>query len=190
MDDKQTLRRHLRQARREHVAAIPDSVRALLFHRPPHALETLIPEGAAVGVYRATSREAPAAHYAKFFHEAGHVIALPFFAHRDAQMEFRRVTDPYLDEELRPGPHGIPQVPAESELVMPQVLFVPLLGFTADGHRLGQGGGHYDRWLDSNPGVMAIGLAWDCQLVDALPVEPHDRQLSAIVTPTRIYGPF
>ena len=35
-----------------------------------------------------------------------------------------------------------------------------------------------------------LGLAWDTQLVDELPIEPHDVPLSAIVTPTRIYGPF
>ena len=66
----------------------------------------------------------------------------------------------------------------------------PLVGFTSQGARLGQGGGHYDRWLADHPDTVAIGLAWDCQLVDALPVEPHDIPLTAIITPTRIYGPF
>ena len=68
------------------------------------------------------------------------------------------------------------------------MLFVPLIGFTASGDRLGQGGGHYDRWLAEHPGRMTIGLAWDVQLCEALPVEPHDMMLDAIVTPTRIYG--
>ncbi|HCH95451.1 MAG TPA: 5-formyltetrahydrofolate cyclo-ligase, partial [Erythrobacter sp.] len=35
-----------------------------------------------------------------------------------------------------------------------------------------------------------IGLAWDSQMVDDLPSEAHDIPLSAVVTPTRIYGPF
>jgi 5-formyltetrahydrofolate cyclo-ligase len=73
---------------------------------------------------------------------------------------------------------------------MPDVLFVPLVGFTARGDRLGQGGGHYDRWLAANPHVPAIGLGWDCQLVEDLPREDHDRPLSAVVTPTRLFGPF
>ena len=71
-----------------------------------------------------------------------------------------------------------------------QVLLVPLVGFTAKGDRLGQGGGHYDRWLEDREEVTAIGLAWDCQLTENLPVEPHDRRLDAVVTPTRFYGPF
>ena len=37
---------------------------------------------------------------------------------------------------------------------------------------------------------LAIGLAWDCQLVDDLPTEPHDCPLNAVITPTRLYGPF
>jgi 5-formyltetrahydrofolate cyclo-ligase len=74
--------------------------------------------------------------------------------------------------------------------VVPDVLFVPLVGFTADGGRLGQGGGHYDRWLEAHPETKAIGLAWDCQLADDLPREPHDRPLLAVVTPTRLYGPW
>ena len=64
------------------------------------------------------------------------------------------------------------------------------MGFTAQGKRLGQGGGHYDRWLASRPATLRIGLAWDAQLVEELPVEPHDMALNAIVTPTRLYGPF
>jgi len=65
---------------------------------------------------------------------------------------------------------------------------VPLIAFTADGHRLGQGGGHYDRWLGAHPETPAIGLAWDCQLAEELPVEDHDHPLAAVVTPTRIYA--
>jgi 5-formyltetrahydrofolate cyclo-ligase len=62
------------------------------------------------------------------------------------------------------------------------------VGFTASGARLGQGGGHYDRWLAEHPGTLAVGLAWDAQLCDTLPTEPHDAPLAAVVTPTRIYG--
>ena len=74
--------------------------------------------------------------------------------------------------------------------MVPDVLFVPLLGFTKNGGRLGQGGGHYDRWLAAHPDTVSIGLAWDAQLVDTMPLQEHDRGLSAVVTPTRFYGPF
>ena len=63
--------------------------------------------------------------------------------------------------------------------VTPDVVVVPLVAFTSEGTRLGQGGGHYDRWLAENPLSTAIGLAWDCQLADALPAEDHDQPLTA-----------
>ena len=45
-------------------------------------------------------------------------------------------------------------------------------------------------WLAANPHVIAIGLAWDIQEVGYLPVEEHDIPLHAIITTTRILGPF
>jgi hypothetical protein len=56
-------------------------------------------------------------------------------------------------------------------VVVPEVLFMPLIGFTAKGDRLGQGGGYYDRFLAAHPQTIAIGMAWDVQEVDELPVE-------------------
>ncbi|TRD10005.1 5-formyltetrahydrofolate cyclo-ligase [Erythrobacter insulae] len=185
---KSDLRKTLRKKRREHVAAQPTAIRALLFHRPPAPLLAKIGAGASIAVYAANPQEAPASGYAKFFHEAGHTIALPYFDSDDAPMTFREHSDPFGGSDLVPGPFDIAQPPADAAELVPDILFVPLLGFTADGERLGQGGGHYDRWLAEHPGRTVIGLAWDAQLCDALPTEPHDIALDAVVTPTRIYG--
>ncbi len=187
---KPALRKALREARRAHVAALDPRVRALVLMRPPAALTAMVPPDATIGLYVAVPGEAPASGYARHFHEAGHTIALPWFGAADGAMEFRRWASPHLDELLEPGPYGMAQPAADAPLVVPDVLFVPLVGFTAGGARLGQGGGHYDRWLAAHPKVQAIGLAWDCQLVDTLPHEPHDRPLTAVVTPTRLFGPF
>lgn len=178
----------MRKARREHVAAQPAAIRALLFHRPPSPLLAKIGADAVIGLYHATPDEAPAGGYARFFLEAGHTIALPHFADDAAPMAFRAHTDPHGGSDLEPGPFGLPQPAASAPAVIPDVLFVPVVGFTADLVRLGQGGGHYDRWLAEHPGRMAIGLAWDVQLCEAIPHEPHDIALDAVVTPTRIYG--
>lgn len=188
MKSKPELRKLLREERRQHVANQPDSIKALLFHRPPAPLLGKIGPDASIGLYRANEYEAPAAGYARFFHEAGHTIALPAFASRDAPMVFRQHADPFDESDLENGPFSLLQPSSGASEVTPDVLFIPLVGFTADGKRLGQGGGHYDRWLAEHPGRMTIGLAWDVQLCDALPVEPHDVALDAIVTPTRMYG--
>lgn len=187
---KAALRKALRAARRDHVAALDPRVKALLFKRPPAALGALIPHGATVGLYAAIGDEAPTHAYAAHFHEAGHKVAMPWFAAREAPMEFRHWASPYLDDLMEPGPWRAPQPRPDADSLEPDVLFVPLVGFTADGRRLGQGGGHYDRWLEQHPDVPAIGMAWDSQLADDLPFEAHDRPLAAVVTPTRLYGPF
>ena len=190
MSDKRSLRQKLRALRRAHVAGLDPATRALVLHRPPAPVLALVPKGAAIGLYHATPHEAPAGGYARFFHERGHRLALPRFAHRGAAMEFAAYEDPWDEQGCEVGPFGLMQPAAEAEPLTPDLLFVPLLGFTANGARLGQGGGHYDRWLADHPHVPAIGLAWDVQRVGALPLEAHDRPLLAVVTPTRVYGPF
>lgn len=187
---KAELRTALRAARRAEAEALPAQVRALVFHRPPGPLLERVPKGATIGLYAAHPHEAPAASYGRFFAERGHAVALPRFADRSAEMEFAEHDDPFSEGDLIDGPFGIRQPAPDARTLVPQVLFVPLLGFTVRGERLGQGGGHYDRWFERHPDSIRIGLAWDGQLVDALPVEPHDVPLDAVVTPTRLYGPF
>jgi 5-formyltetrahydrofolate cyclo-ligase len=185
---KTELRRTLRAARKAHVEALPDSIRGLLFHRPPTPLLARIGDEAVIGLYHAGPYEAPAAGYARFFHEAGHTLALPRFATRDAAMVFAHHSDPHDESDLAVGPFGMLQPDPMAETLVPDVLLVPLVGFTDTCARLGQGGGHYDRWLAEHRPALAIGLAWDAQLMAALPVEPHDVPLDAVVTPTRMYG--
>jgi 5-formyltetrahydrofolate cyclo-ligase len=188
LDDKHRLREELRAQRKAHVAALPSATKGLLFLRPPGSVAALFDEGTTVGLYHALANEAPTRGYAKWLSENGRTIALPWFEGREAPMRFRAWTDPYDDTGLEMGPHRHLQPPADAEEMFPDVAFVPLLGFTAEGDRIGQGGGHYDRWLAANPSVLALGLAWDCQLRDSLPREPHDHTLRGVITPTRFYG--
>ena len=70
-----------------------------------------------------------------------------------------------------------------------QTLFAPLLAFDEAGWRLGYGGGFYDRTLADLEAkghhAQIIGLAFDEQQVDAVPIGAYDKPLSAILTPTR-----
>lgn len=185
--EKAALRKKHRAGRAEHVASLPQRLRALMLNRPPAPVAGMMPEGLTIGLYAPLRDEAPAFGWARWLSENDRHVALPWFASRESPMEFRRWANPFDEEQLTIGPWGALQPLPESEPVVPAIVIVPLLAFTADGHRLGQGGGHYDRWLDANPDVPAIGLAWDCQLADTLPIEAHDRILDAVVTPTRIY---
>jgi 5-formyltetrahydrofolate cyclo-ligase len=63
------------------------------------------------------------------------------------------------------------------------VVVVPGLAFTVDGHRLGQGGGHFDRFLPRlSPSCLKAGVAFREQLVDVVPTEPHDVVLDVVIT--------
>jgi 5-formyltetrahydrofolate cyclo-ligase len=69
----------------------------------------------------------------------------------------------------------------------PDVVIVPGVAFTASGDRLGQGGGWYDRFLAAiRPECVTIGVGFDLQVVDAVPVEPHDVRLDHVVTESGI----
>ena len=184
---KAQLRARYRAIRREHVATLPQSTRGLLFMRPPKPVLSIIPEGATIGLYHAHAAEAPTLSYARWLHENGYPVALPRFADRSSPMTFHAWADPYDAGGLETGPFGMAQPAADAPMVVPQVLFMPLVAFTAEGARLGQGGGHYDRWLEAHADTVAIGLAWDAQLAENLPHEPHDRPLAMVVTPTRLY---
>lgn len=92
-------------------------------------------------------------------------------------------------KDLAPGFGNIPEPPATAPLITPDLVLVPLIAATTDGQRLGQGGGFYDRALKqlrAEGRVVALGLAWDVQIADTLPVEAWDEQLDYIATPSRL----
>jgi 5-formyltetrahydrofolate cyclo-ligase len=77
---------------------------------------------------------------------------------------------------------GIPA--CDGPVVVPDVVLVPCVGFTASGHRLGYGGGYFDRWLAEHRHVTAVGVAWSVtELGEAeLAPQPHDLALALVVT--------
>jgi 5-formyltetrahydrofolate cyclo-ligase len=90
-------------------------------------------------------------------------------------------------EDLRSGPHGVREPVGRCPALDAKQLdlaLVPGLGFTLDGGRLGRGKGHFDRMLAGVNG-RTCGVAFDCQLLAALPLEPHDIRLHCLVTPKR-----
>ena len=67
---------------------------------------------------------------------------------------------------------------------MIDLMIVPGVAFDRNGGRLGRGGGYYDRILEAYAGRTAA-VAFDFQLVEQVPVEPHDRPVDAVVTETK-----
>jgi 5-formyltetrahydrofolate cyclo-ligase len=99
-----------------------------------------------------------------------------------AQIAFRNWT-PW--EPIVPGGFGTLVPPEDQPVMQPAVLLVPLLAFDSRCRRIGYGKGHYDRAitkLRAQGPLLAIGIAYAAQQVDAVPIEAHDQHLDAIVT--------
>lgn len=66
------------------------------------------------------------------------------------------------------------------------VCLTPGIAFTREGYRIGYGGGYFDRFLAGFSGT-AIGLAFECQLLDTFPREEYDRRVDLVVTESAVY---
>jgi len=77
---------------------------------------------------------------------------------------------------------GIPS--SDGKAVVPDVVLVPCVGYSAAGFRLGYGGGYFDRWLVAHPEVCAVGVAWSTSRLEEaeLVPQPHDMPLTLVVT--------
>lgn len=67
------------------------------------------------------------------------------------------------------------------------LIICPLIGFDQQGYRLGTGGGYYDTTFQDYPALKKVGLAFNCQIVEQLPIEPWDLPLDMVITETKTY---
>lgn len=118
--------------------------------------------------------------------KGGRRVACPASA-PGGRMVWRRIT---RADELMAGRFGIPEPDAyRCEHVIADefsVVLVPGIAFAVDRHRIGYGRGYFDRFLSHYTGT-SIGLAFDFQIIDAVPMEAHDEQVDFVVTESRIF---
>jgi 5-formyltetrahydrofolate cyclo-ligase len=188
-DERRRLRRELRMRRR--AIQGPQRVRkARLLAARIDAMGLLKP-GGCVGLYLATAEEidtAPLLHLAR---QRGCRIALPrVLSRRHDRMRFFEHAGDMRRGTLRRGAFGIPEpvhgAPRTAREL--DVVFMPLVGFDAQGNRIGMGRGYYDRHFAFRLQFahcrrpLLVGLAYDVQHVAALPRAAHDVPVDAIVT--------
>lgn len=115
------------------------------------------------------------------------IIALPRVAEKREPLVFHRWR---AGDKLAPDALGITAPLPESETVLPSLIVAPLLAFDRHGHRLGRGGGYYDRTVAalrmSGTPITYAGLAYREQEVEKVPVDPHDMVLDFTITPAGI----
>jgi 5-formyltetrahydrofolate cyclo-ligase len=170
------LKTDLRHEARTRRKALARADFAGLIARHAEALD--IKPGAIVGGYHALPDEADPSLLLTRLVALGMHVAFPRVAAKAMPLEFHLVPD---GEVLAPGHYGIPEPMAHWPPVTPVLLLVPLLAFDPRGHRLGYGGGFYDRTLEAL-NVPAIGIGYAGQEVASIPAEPHDRRLDGILT--------
>ena len=100
----------------------------------------------------------------------GKEVAVPKVSGKD--MVFYRLTD---FSQLEPGYYGIPE-PVGKETVDWEegLMIMPGVAFDRENHRVGYGGGFYDRFLEKHSGLSLLAVAFDFQILSQVPTEPTD----------------
>ena len=144
-----------------------------------------------VMIYLSMVEEVDTAHIALQAWAAGKRVLAPRVHLADHSMEAFEIHS--LHERLVPGPYDILQ-PAEGNLWPPEqidLIVVPALAFSRHGGRLGRGAGFYDRFLlrardmtlnGQRALTLAVGLAFDEQVLDDLPMFDHDQPIDILVS--------
>jgi 5,10-methenyltetrahydrofolate synthetase len=115
---------------------------------------------------------------------AGGEAAVPVVVERSAPVEFWRWS-PGIP--MTKGIWDIP-IPKERDVLMPDVVIVPLVGFDARGFRLGYGGGYFDLTLAAaRPKPYAVGLGYAGSVLPTIYPQPHDIPMGLIVTDESIH---
>ncbi|MDP3138203.1 MAG: 5-formyltetrahydrofolate cyclo-ligase [Burkholderiaceae bacterium] len=193
-DDKVAQKKLLRQALIEQRLNLPDRLqRADLLQRVMR-IWLLGREDTVIGAYWPIKGEfdpLPALHRWK---EDGELLE---------QGNMRRIGLPVVDKVHKtltfhawyPGcpmeedAYGIPK-PKETQVIVPTLLFVPCVGYSAGGYRLGYGGGFYDRTLATlQPKPVTVGLGYAPGFIDDFEPEAHDIPLDAILNDNGVVWP-
>lgn len=178
-DDRATWRRQLLQSRRNWAETeAAQAAQAELETRLWRVLEQLEP--ICLGVYWPIQGEFNPRNIACQAQRTwGTRLALPEASKTPVSMHFVPWdgTEPHRQDAC-----GIPT--GDGKPLVPDVILVPCVGFTEDGHRLGYGGGYFDRYLAAHPEVTALGVAWSQARLPAGALQPasHDQPLVAVVT--------
>ena len=156
-------------SRREWHGEIEARLRVLLARRP----------GITLGVYWPFQAEFDPRPLVDWLIAAGSAAALPAVIDKKGPLEYRawRPGEPLVD-----GVWNIP-VPANRDIVVPQAVLAPLVGFDRECYRLGYGGGYFDRTLAAlKPCPWAIGVGFELSLLDTIHPQKHDIPMDLIVT--------
>lgn len=121
--------------------------------------------------------------------EYNKIIVLPAFNIAKYSMTLLKVDN--LENDLRPGPRGIPEPDSKRCKAVPldriDIAILPGIALDEKGSRIGSGEGYYDRLIPRLPATTRkVVLAYECQIVPQIPMESHDKHVDIIITEDRI----
>ena len=123
---------------------------------------------------------------------ANQIVTIPYTCPDISHLIAVKVTS--LEQQVTSGYCGIPEpIPeliesSSCDPVTIDMVIVPGSVFDRCGGRLGYGGGYYDRFLTADaPDALRIGFAFELQMVDKVPIEPHDQFMDFVVTEENLY---
>ena len=115
----------------------------------------------------------------------GAIAALPEVVAKGSPLRFRKW---WPGAPMAPGVYNIP-VPVDTEVLLPDVVLVPMNGFDNRGYRIGYGGGYFDRTLAAlTPRPLAIGVSYELLRLETIFPQPHDIPMDVVVTEEAAYS--
>ena len=184
--DKQELRREKLHARK---ALAPDyrksadaSIRSRVEALPEYQNASVI------AAYASDGTEPDLIPLLRKARAEGKTICFPRWREEDSQYEMAVADEAFT---LVEGKWKMPEPPRDApsaprDILRKALWLVPGVAFDRKGGRLGRGKGIYDRFLAGIEGTAA-GIAYDCQMTAALPMEKHDRFLELVVTESAVF---
>lgn len=168
---RQLVRQRKRQFSQQQLAELSLPVLARL--RP------LLSVASTVLLYYSLPDEVDTHAFLDELRSAGKIVLLPRVVD-EGTMVLHRYTG---RADLSEGAFGIMEPVGEpfTDYAAIDVAVIPGMAFDADGHRLGRGRGYYDRFLSSIPYIYKIGMCFDFQKVEAVPVEATDVSVDVVV---------
>jgi 5-formyltetrahydrofolate cyclo-ligase len=182
-DGKEQLRREMQQTRRSRepawIVAASQRIQKAVLGLPQFQ------QAARIGCYLALPYEVQSRAIIEAAWAAGKRVCVPAFNEEKDRYELTWL-DP--DEDTQPGRWNIREPRSARRAGSAEVDFivVPALAYDRMGHRLGHGGGHYDRILGSWAGFR-VGVAFEFQVFDQVPMGSQDVPVDLVVTEKAVY---
>ncbi len=141
-----------------------------------------IKSAAIIMCYSSFRSEVPTARIVEMLQAQGKKLCFPLCEKGGIMQAYH----PFDENSWQKGMMGITEpVPEKSELIDPEdieLVICPMVAFDSMKHRMGYGGGYYDRYLPKCKKALRVGIAFQVQRTDSVPLDEYDQSMDIIVT--------